>query len=117
LSYWTDFEFPTTQQLTERLSTQRTIYPTETRFKYSNVAVTLSGEIVATVSQQPFVEYVQQHILDPLDMRSSSMVFPADKKERLATGYGRRLPDGTQSPLPFIDAKGMGAATGLSSTV
>lgn len=115
--YWTDFEFPTTQQVIERLSTQRTIYPAATRFKYSNLAVTLAGEIVATVSQQPFAEYVQQHILDPLDMQSTSVVLPAENKERLATGYGRRLPDGTRAPLPFIDAKGMAAATGLSSTI
>jgi D-alanyl-D-alanine carboxypeptidase len=115
--YWTDFEFPTTQQVIERLSTQRTIYPAATRFKYSNLAVTLAGEIVATVSQQPFAEYVQQHILDPLDMQSTSLVFPAENKERLATGYGRRLPDSTRAPLPFIDAKGMAAATGLSSTI
>jgi len=115
--YWTDFEFPTTQQVIERLFTQHTIYPSETRFKYSNLAVTLAGEIVATVSQQPFAEYVQQHILDPLDMRNTSLVFSAENKDRLATGYGRRLPDGTRAPLPFIDAKGLAAATGLSSTI
>jgi CubicO group peptidase (beta-lactamase class C family) len=115
--YWTDFEFPTTQPVIERLSTQRTIYPSETRFKYSNLALTLAGEIVATVSQQPFAEYVQQHILDPLEMQSTSVVFPAENKERLATGYGRRLPNGTRAPLPFIDAKGMGAVAGLSSTI
>jgi len=115
--YWTDFEFPTTQQVIERLSSQRTIYPAATRFKYSNLAVTLAGEIVATVSQQSFAEYIQQHILAPLDMQSTSVVLPADNKERLATGYGRRLPDGTRTPLPFVDAKGMGAATGLSSTI
>jgi CubicO group peptidase (beta-lactamase class C family) len=115
--YWTDFEFPTTHQVIERLFTQRTIYPAATRFKYSNLAPTLAGEIVATVSQQPFADYVQQHILDPLDMQNTSVVLPVDNNERLATGYGRRLPDGTRAPLPFVDAKGLGAATGLSSTI
>ena len=115
--YWTDFEFPTTHQVIERLSTQHTIYAAATRFKYSNLALTLAGEIVATVSQQPFADYVRQHILDPLDMQNTSVVLPVDNNERLATGYGRRLPDGTRAPLPFVDAKGLGAATGLSSTI
>ena len=35
----------------------------------------------------------------------------------LAVGYGRRRPDGTRQENPFIDARGMAAATGLTSTV
>jgi CubicO group peptidase (beta-lactamase class C family) len=35
----------------------------------------------------------------------------------LAAGYGRRRPDGTRAVNPFIDARGMAAATGLTSTV
>jgi D-alanyl-D-alanine carboxypeptidase len=42
--YWTDFEFPTTQQVIERLSTQRTIYPAATRF------LMLPDSVVTSVS-------------------------------------------------------------------
>jgi hypothetical protein len=35
----------------------------------------------------------------------------------LAVGYGRRRPDSTRAVNPFIDAKGMAAATGLTSNV
>ena len=35
----------------------------------------------------------------------------------LAVGYGRRMPDGTRATTPFIDARGMAAATGVTSTV
>ena len=35
----------------------------------------------------------------------------------LAVGYGRRMPDGSRDVMPFIDARGMGAATGITSTV
>ncbi|MGL6043597.1 MAG: serine hydrolase domain-containing protein, partial [Sandaracinobacteroides sp.] len=34
-----------------------------------------------------------------------------------ATPYGRRLPDGTREIFPFVDARGMAAATGLTSDV
>jgi D-alanyl-D-alanine carboxypeptidase len=35
----------------------------------------------------------------------------------MAVGYGRRMPDGTRAINPFIDARGMAAATGVTSTV
>ena len=35
----------------------------------------------------------------------------------LAVGYGRRMPDGSRDVMPFVDARGMGAATGITSTV
>lgn len=35
----------------------------------------------------------------------------------LTVGYGRRMPDGTRAIMPFVDARGMGAATGITSTV
>jgi D-alanyl-D-alanine carboxypeptidase len=35
----------------------------------------------------------------------------------LAVGYGRRMPDGGRATNPFIDARGMAAATGVTSTV
>jgi CubicO group peptidase (beta-lactamase class C family) len=35
----------------------------------------------------------------------------------LAVPYGRRMPDGTRDVLPFVDARGMGSATGITSTV
>jgi CubicO group peptidase (beta-lactamase class C family) len=47
-------------------------------------------------------------------MSSSSV----DRKvSGMAVGYGRRRPDGTRAVNPFVDAKGMAAATGLTSTV
>jgi hypothetical protein len=35
----------------------------------------------------------------------------------LAIGYGRLMPDGSRAVNPFIDARGMAAATGITSTV
>lgn len=37
--------------------------------------------------------------------------------EGLAVGYGRRMPDGSRARMPFVDARGMAAATGITSTV
>ena len=116
-AYWQNYDFPTIEDVKERVSDLETIFPTENRWKYSNFALTLAGEIVAVVSGQPFADYVQEHIIDPLGMNQTSVVFPADHQAALATGYGRRMPDGTRSVMPFVDARGMAAATGVSSTV
>ena len=52
-----------------------------------------------------------------LGMNDSSVVFPGEAKSRLAVGYGRRMPDGTREAFPFIDARAMAAATGVTSSI
>ncbi|CAN5778422.1 serine hydrolase domain-containing protein [soil metagenome] len=116
-SYWLDFDFPTLELIKERLPGQQTVFPTETRWKYSNLALALAGEVVAAVSGRSFADYVQANILDPLAMTSTSVIFPDDQRDRLVTPYSRRLPGSEREPLPFVDAAAMAAATGLSSTV
>ncbi len=116
-SYWLNFDFPDIGQVKERLGRQETIFPSATRWKYSNLALTIAGEVVETVSGLPFADYVKKNILDPLEMTSTSVVFPVSHAKKLVTGYGRRLPDGARERLPFVDAAGMAAATGVSSSV
>jgi CubicO group peptidase (beta-lactamase class C family) len=70
--------------------------------------------IVEAVSGETWAEYLQNHIFDPLGMNSSSV---DEDDANLATGYSRRMPDGTRQVIPFVDARGMAAATGLTSTV
>lgn len=116
-AYWQNFDFPTIDEVKERVAELETIFPTENRWKYSNFALTLAGEIVATVSGQSFANYVQENIITPLGMTQTSVELPAEHEAALATGYGRRMPDGTRAVMPFVDARGMAAATGVSSTV
>ena len=46
--YWggPDFPFPTRQQMIEKLKTQSTLYPAQRHYQYSNLAVSLAGEVV-----------------------------------------------------------------------
>ena len=41
--YWTDGEFPSMEAIRARLPGQQAVLPTETRWKYSNLALTLAG--------------------------------------------------------------------------
>ncbi|MCI0456567.1 MAG: serine hydrolase [Gemmataceae bacterium] len=115
--YWTDFKFPTREEMVQALPNQEAVYAPETKWKYSNLALALAGEVVAAASGEPYEKYVQEQILRPLGMESTSVVLPASHRERLATGHGRRLPpDGKREVRPFTDTKGITPAAGLAST-
>ncbi len=115
--YWDDSVFPTREQIIERLPQQSSVLATETKWKYSNLALTLAGEVVAAVSGQAYADFIQQRILDPLGMSSTRVCSPDPDDPRLATGYGRRLPDGSRALSPFTDCKGITPAANMSTTV
>ena len=54
--YWTEGEFPTPERLREGLARQEAVIPTETRWKYSNLALALAGEVVATASGESYAD-------------------------------------------------------------
>jgi len=113
-AHWTTFEFPTTDELRALIPAREAPFAPEVRWKYSNLGYSIAGMIVEAVSGQKWADYVQREIFQPLGMTESSV----DKKvSGLAVGYGRRMPDRTRAINPFIDARGMAAATGLTSTV
>jgi D-alanyl-D-alanine carboxypeptidase len=70
--------------------------------------------IVEAVSGEKYAEYVQQHIFSPLGMTGSSV---DQNVKGLAIGYGRLMPDESREKIPFIDARGLGPATGITSNV
>ena len=112
--HWTTLAFPTREELTALVPKRQAAFPAETRWKYSNLAYTLAGMIVEQVSGEPWADYISRHVYQPLGMVDSSV----DKDvPGLATGYGRRMPDGSRAVLPFVDSRGMAAATGITSTL
>ena len=115
--YWTDGEFPTMEQIRARLPQQRAALPTETEWKYSNLALALAGEIVAVASGRPYVDYVDQHVLTPLGMKRTFVATPPADHPDLATGYLRRLPAGGRTPAPHTDGRGITAAANMTTCV
>ncbi len=112
--HWSSNQFPTGEELKRLMADRQAALPPATRWKYSNLAYTIAGMLVEAVSGERWSDYVQRHIFDPLGMAASSV----DKDvPALTVGYGRRMPDGTRAVIPFIDARGMAAATGVSSNV
>jgi CubicO group peptidase (beta-lactamase class C family) len=56
---------------------------------YSNFNAMLAGYIVARVSGQPYGQYIQEHILDPLNMARSTAhsMMPSDLRAQASVGY------------------------------
>jgi CubicO group peptidase (beta-lactamase class C family) len=115
--YWTDARFPSREEVREALARQSAVLPPDTSWKYSNLALTLAGEIVAAVSGVPWAEYVESRVLAPLGMTSTLARTPAPDHPGLARGYGRRLPDGTRAPSPFTDTRGIAPSANMTTSV
>jgi CubicO group peptidase (beta-lactamase class C family) len=117
--YWSgpDFAFPTREQIIAKLASQETLYPTETYFQYSNLGLTLAGEILSTVTGEPYDQYVTKRILEPLGLSSTRTDMPAaERGRRLATGYSAITRDGNRRPVPLFVPRGITPAAGFSST-
>jgi CubicO group peptidase (beta-lactamase class C family) len=117
--YWSapDYEFPTREQVKDKIASQKTLYPAESHFQYSNLGLTLAGEVVAAASGEPYDQYVKSHILGPLGLTGTTPEIPAGQRgKRLATGYSILTRDGEPKAMPFFQARGIAPAAGYAST-
>ena len=114
-AHWTTLEFPTTEEIRSLINNREAAFAPSVRWKYSNLAYTIAGNVVEAASGMTWADYVQANIFGPLGMTSSSV----DKNvENMAVGYGARTPNAAERTImPFTDARGMAAATGITSNV
>jgi len=112
--HWTTHDFPTAEEVRRYVTAHQAVYSPEVRWKYSNLALGIAGMIVEAVSGEKYAGYVTRHIFMPLGMNGSSV---DQDVEGMAVGYGRLMPDGSRKKIPFIDARGLGSATGITSNV
>ena len=73
-------------QQIERIAATRLLYQPGERWSYS-VAVDIQSYIVEKLSGQPFEQFLQQRIFEPLKMPDTGFVVPADRNGRLAGLY------------------------------
>jgi len=119
-AYWNgpDYPFPTREQVRAKLSEQETLYPASTYYQYSNLALTLLGEIVQEISGVPYDNFIQQNILTPLGLQNTSTTLPEELYgSKLAIGYGAVKRNGKRDKINFFKANGIKPAAGFSSNV
>jgi CubicO group peptidase (beta-lactamase class C family) len=118
--YWNapNFEFPCQDDIINQIKNQKTLYPASTYYQYSNLGLTLAGEIVEAVSGKPFEEYVIENIIKPLELSNTRPEMPEDLVGgQLATGYSAVTRSGKREKMPFFQANGITPAAGFSSTM
>lgn len=69
------------------LSTFKLTRPVGAKFEYTNTNYNVLGLIIETVSGEPYSEYIQQHIFNPLDMDHSYTCKSAAQQNGLAVGH------------------------------
>ena len=113
-----DFPFPETESLKSELQKQETLYPASTYFQYSNLGMSLLGEVVEKLSGMPYEDYIRTQILDPLDMQDTRTFLPEDQYgTSLAIGYSALDRKGKRAKVNLFDARGVTSAAGFSSNV
>ncbi len=80
-------------------------------YEYSNFGFALLGRIVANVSGQRYAQYIQERVLRPLGMTSTTMEARNVPASRLAHGY--RLQDGVWLEEPPLPDGAFGAMGGM----
>ena len=118
--YWTgpDFRFPSREDVIKGLSNQSMLYPSSRYFQYSNLGLTLAGQIVEQVSGKPYADYVRENILGPLHLGSTTPEIPVNEQGKLlAVGYGTLSRDGERPTMPVFQARGIAPAAGFASNV
>jgi CubicO group peptidase (beta-lactamase class C family) len=67
---------------------------------YSNYNAMLAGYIVSRISGQPYPQYIQEHILNPLGMSHSTATSPTPPELQANLSGGYRYADGGVEPVP-----------------
>ena len=92
------------------------IYPPETRTKYSNAAVSVAGYVVEQTQGEPYGEYVQRALLDPLGLKKTSFLPRPGLRDDLGIGYMWRFDSNAFVEAPVFEL-GIGPAANLYTTV
>ena len=85
-----------------------------TGFEYSNLGYVLLGQVIESVTGQPYITTVNSELLDPLGLTSTGYSRSDESSSALARGY--RKSDGQWLGLPFSGPGVFSPMAGLFST-
>ncbi len=117
--YWSPsagFPFPSHEKAKEIINGQETLYRAWEHHQYSNLGLSLAGEIVATISGEDYHAYVQDRILTPLGLDHTYSEMPKDKHgTELAVGYSAPRRQSERTVMPYFSANAVAPAAGFAS--
>jgi CubicO group peptidase (beta-lactamase class C family) len=109
---WDSLQHPDRDELVAGWNDAERILRPHHRWHYSNLCYSILGEIVARLDGSSWAESLQARVLDPLELRRTTLRLVAPH----ATGYF--VPPFTDVPVlePVVDVKATAAAGALAST-
>ncbi|WP_448580538.1 serine hydrolase domain-containing protein [Thermaurantiacus sp.] len=117
LPYWSEVRFPEPAAIRARVPEQAMLYRGFDQFQYSNLGMTLLGEMAAATAGQPFAPLVTNRILAPLGLTRTTPEIPIALRGReLAIGYTSRRTGWAREPFPPYTLNGVAPAAGFAST-
>lgn len=84
-------------------------------YSYSNMGITLLGYLVEVISKKPFIQYIDENLLHPLDMQHSSFLQPPPHSLASDLAVGYEYQNGSFQRLPFLHLN-IAPASSLSAT-
>ncbi len=84
-------------------------------YSYSNMGITLAGYLVEVISGLPFVQYIDENILQPLDMQRSTFLQPPPPSLASDLAVGYEYQNSRFQSLPFLYLN-IAPAASLSAT-
>ena len=114
--HWTEHIFQSWAEVVETTKQRQPVLPPRQEFGYSNLGYTLLGGVIEAASGERWADYIQQHILDPLQM-TNTVAAPDGSEANLATGYFMPDDNGVRQPAPFIPTNGFSPSASMASSV
>lgn len=115
--YWEQARFPDIEAVRARLSEQAGLYRAYDAQQYSNLGMTLLGEMVAAASGEDYHAYVRTHFLGPIGLADTTSELPVELHGRaFAVGYTARRGGWEREAFPAYRLNALAAAAGFAST-
>ncbi len=93
-------------------------YPAHSGFHYSNLGIYIIGQALQKIAGEPYTQYMQRNVFDPLGMRSTGWEYTEAMKPHRAIGYLAAKPDGSREVAPLFVPGDFGvSAGGIQSSV
>ena len=114
---WDQPSFPGMTEILAALPETAVVVPANTTWKYSNLAFALLGEVVARRSGEPYADYVQEHVVDPLGLAESAFELDERLQALAMTGYQPAAHEDRPEMAARVSLAGLTAAGQLHTNV
>ena len=109
---WDSLVFPDREQLVADAGRAEQVHAPRRLWHYSNLVYSLLGEVVAGLDGREWAESLRSRILEPLEMRRTTVGFDGAH----ADGYFVPPYSDVPVPEPVLDLRGLDPCAGLAST-